>query len=357
MTEHPLPAGSTISSESSGAPSPPPGAAPESPTRPSLIRKLRFLLLKYITKAASGTDRTIFHLAKLLSTPEGTDALLCTTCYTLTLVHALLSRLLEKRLSSIATEIAEKADGVLFPGETLIATLPAPTSTKLIAQTVGSAKAVSDLISDYRIFVRLWSLVGIYTWGRTTYQDPLPENAGAKEKTLRALTWASITSCVVCQVLEAGAYLSSKGALTSARWTGEAGKARENEWWIWSARFWAAYVGIEVVRLGVMRYNRSPSSSAPVVNGDGEKEDKIRLEESIRAEKEENWAWWKDLVSNLAYAPMTVHWSLEQGLLGDAGIGLCGMVADIGNENDQVPKGRSVDALAHTGDEGRDTLR
>ena len=31
--------------------------------------------------------------------------------------------------------------------------------------------------------------------------------------------------------------------------------------------------------------------------------------------------------------------------------------AVIGNENDQVPKGRSVDALAHTGDEGRDTLR
>jgi hypothetical protein len=33
------------------------------------------------------------------------------------------------------------------------------------------------------------------------------------------------------------------------------------------------------------------------------------------------------------------------------------VVAIIGNENDQVPKGRSVDALAHTGDEGRDTLR
>ena len=33
------------------------------------------------------------------------------------------------------------------------------------------------------------------------------------------------------------------------------------------------------------------------------------------------------------------------------------MAAVIGNENDQVPKGRSVDALACTGDEGRDTLR
>ena len=29
----------------------------------------------------------------------------------------------------------------------------------------------------------------------------------------------------------------------------------------------------------------------------------------------------------------------------------------IDNENDQVPKGRLVDALARTGDEGRDTLR
>jgi len=29
----------------------------------------------------------------------------------------------------------------------------------------------------------------------------------------------------------------------------------------------------------------------------------------------------------------------------------------IGNENDQASKGHSVDALACTGDEGRDTLR
>jgi hypothetical protein len=32
-------------------------------------------------------------------------------------------------------------------------------------------------------------------------------------------------------------------------------------------------------------------------------------------------------------------------------------VADIDHESDQVPKGRSVDALALRGDEGRDTLR
>ena len=33
------------------------------------------------------------------------------------------------------------------------------------------------------------------------------------------------------------------------------------------------------------------------------------------------------------------------------------VVMVIDNENDQVPKGRLVNALARTGDEGRDTLR
>jgi hypothetical protein len=39
------------------------------------------------------------------------------------------------------------------------------------------------------------------------------------------------------------------------------------------------------------------------------------------------WVWWKDVVSNLAYAPMTLHWLMERGLLSDWGVGACGMVA------------------------------
>lgn len=304
-------------------------AAPKPVLRPTptLLQKIRFLLLKHTSKAAGSTDRTLLRLAKLFSTPRGTDILLCTTCYTLTLVQALLSRILERRLAAIATEIADKAGEVLFPGETLIATLPAPASTKLIAQIVGSSKAVAELISDYRIFVRLWGLLDVYTWARATYQDPLPENAGTKEKTLRSLTWAAIASCVVFQVLENGAYLSSKGALTTARWTGDVGKARENQWWLWSSQFWAAYVGIELVRLGVVRYYRSPSCSVAAVQGDGEKEDKMRAEERVKAEKEANWLWWRDLIANLGYAPMTLHWSIEQGLLSDVGVGICGVIA------------------------------
>ena len=328
--EDPHPNTTTIpASTAASQPTPQPDAipSPSPPSQPTFLRRLQFLLLKYLAKTAGTTDRTLVRLAKLLSTPNGTDVLLCTTSYTLTLVHAILSRVLERRLASIATEIAEKAEGVLLPGETLIATLPAPTSTKVIAQVVGSSKALSDVISDFRIFVRLWGVLGLYTWARDTYRDPLPQGASRKEKILRVLTWSAITSCVGFQVLENGAYLSSKGALTTASWTGDVGKARENTWWLWSSRFWAAYVGVELVRLGVQRYYSSSSPSILASQGDGEKEDKIQAEERMRAQKLENWLWWKDLASNLAYAPMTVHWSMEKGLLSDWGVGACGIVA------------------------------
>ncbi|KAI4696087.1 uncharacterized protein J4E88_000259 [Alternaria novae-zelandiae] len=317
------------SSTSANQPPPQPDAksTPTPPSRLTTIQKLRFLLLRHLARTASTADRTLVRLSKLLSTPSGTDVLLCTTSYTLTLIHAVLSRVLERRLASIATEIAEKAEGVLLPGETLIASLPAPTSTKVIAQVVGSSKALAAVISDFRIFVRLWGVLGLYTWARDTYQDRLPEDASRKEKILRGLTWTAIMSCIGFQVLENGAYLSSKGALTTASWTGDVGKARENAWWLWSSRFWAAYVGVELVRLGVQQYYASPATSTSVSSGDGEKEDKIQREERIKARKLENWLWWKDLASNLAYAPMTVHWSLEQGLLSDWGVGACGMVA------------------------------
>lgn len=316
----------TTPSDPTTSTEPTPSTADKPPRPPppniSALQKLRHLLLRYPTGVARSTDRILLRLSRLFSSPSGTDRLLCTISYTLTLTHALLSRLLQSKLSEIASEIAEKADGVLLPGETLIATLPAPTSTKLIAQAVGSSKALAAIIADYRIFVRLWGCIDLYTWARATYFNPLPVQASSKEKILRSVTWAEIASCVAFQVLENGAYLSSKGVLTSAGWTGEAGKVREIKWWVWSSRFWAAYVGLELVRLGVERFASAGLESEPSVD-DGEKEDKLRKEEK----RLQNWLWWKDLASNIAYAPMTLHWSVEEGLLSDWAVGACGVVA------------------------------
>jgi hypothetical protein len=37
--------------------------------------------------------------------------------------------------------------------------------------------------------------------------------------------------------------------------------------------------------------------------------------------------WWKDLIVNAAYYPMTLHWSLQDGLLTEVQIGILGTIA------------------------------
>ena len=297
---------------------------PPPPPRPTLLQKLRFILFQRIKKVARSTDHNLLRLSALLSTPGGIDVALCTTSYTLTLVHALGKQILEKKLLAVATDLADKASDVMLPGETLVATLPAPPSTKLLAQTLGSSKAIADVIADYRIFVRMWGLLGLYTWARDIYMSPLSKGASQKEKLLRGTTWAAIASCVAFQVLENGAYAASKGMLTSEAWSGDAGKRRENRWWVWSSRFWAAYVGCELLRLVIERTYREPHVEAV---GDGEKEDKLKSEQEKRESYNRNFTWWKDLISNIAYAPMTLHWSVEEGLLNDTQVGIFGMIA------------------------------
>ncbi|KAF2011258.1 hypothetical protein BU24DRAFT_453847 [Aaosphaeria arxii CBS 175.79] len=318
-TEQPQPQPPTKSPQPSQAP-------PSPPSKPHLLN-LRLALLRLIYRLAHSTDTTLLRISALLSTPSGIDSTLCTISYTLTLLRALLTRVLEARLTTLATSLASKADAVLLPGETLIATLPAPPTTKALAHLVATSKALNDTISDYRIFVRLWGLAGIYTWARATLLAPAPKDR--REKVLRAVEWGEIVASVGFQVLENGAYLSSKGALTTSGWAGDEGKRREARWWVWSSRFWAAQVSLEFVRLFVKWLYFEGELGVKGGEGvdDGEKEGKIRGEERERVWREEKQLWWRDLVNNMAYFPMTMHWSSETGLLSDAVVGFCGIFA------------------------------
>lgn len=284
--------------------------------------------LKHLAWHAHRLDRLIARLSTIFSNPASTDALLGTLSYTLELLAALISRLLTRRLASLASAIAEKADEVLLPGETLVTTLPTAPSDELLAQVATGSKALAAVIADYRIFARLWGLAGLYMWARATWNTPVASDEGAKTKVVRRITWVQIASLVMFQVLENGAYLASKGVLTSSGWTGEAGKKREISWWVWSCRFWAAHVALELLRVAVLRYYQVPESAVSQdkeLIADGEKEGKLLVE----SKKKERWMWWRDLVSNVAYMPMTLHWSVEEkdGFLSDWGVGLLGAVA------------------------------
>ncbi|KAH6642334.1 hypothetical protein C7974DRAFT_385257 [Boeremia exigua] len=320
------PASTTVPSADSPAAPTPANPTPSPRPHPTPLQKLRFLVARRLANAAHSTDRTLLRLAALLSTPSGIDVALGTTGYTLTLLAALGQRVLTHQLTAAATSLAEKAAPVMLPGESLVVQLPAPAHTTLLAQSVASSNAIAAVIADYRIFVRMFGLLGLYTWARATWRAPLPADAAPHERVLRGTTWAALASCVAFQVLENGAYAASKGMLTGAGWSGEVGKRRETVWWVWSSRFWAAYVGCEIFRLGVERACWAPKGKMEG-EGDGEKEGKLQAEQEKREESSKRWAWWKDLASNVAYAPMTLHWSVEEGLLSELQVGAFGTVA------------------------------
>ncbi|KAF2705951.1 hypothetical protein K504DRAFT_460033 [Pleomassaria siparia CBS 279.74] len=320
----------------------PPERPPPRPQSSSTsLQRLVLLLRQYMTTLAHTTDANILRFSNLLSTPSGTDALLCTVGYTLDLLSTLISQYLSQNLISAATPTL-RSSRTTNPIDHHVV-LPPP-HMQTLSRMRTCSKALASTISDYRIFVRLWGLFGIYTWARSTYLTPsLPSAASRGERALRAITWTQVVAGVAFQVLENGAYLASKGAI----WTssdgddaaGSSSKTREAAWWIWSSRFWAAHVGLELVRLYLQSRSTSRSGAgagaaltrAAVSSekdgieaaADGEKEYKILREE----QKREDWLWWRDAVSNAAYAPMTLHWSVEEGLLSELGVGILGTVA------------------------------
>jgi hypothetical protein len=188
-------------------------------------------------------------------------------------------------------------------------------------------KALVAVIDDHRIFVRLWALLGLYAWARSLCSSPpsprSPTTATRKERFLRLLAWSQIASLVLFQVLENAAYLASKGALTGASW---ADGRREARWWMWSCRGWGVFVALELVRLAVGRYSPSEEKADEArVLADGEKEGKLMAEEREKARREVERDWRRDLVSNVGYMPLTLHYSVEGGFLPDWAFGILGV--------------------------------
>ena len=271
--------------------------SPSSPGPSSSSSRLRNLYLLLFR-----CDRILNRLTAVLSTPAGTDTLLATTGYTLQLLHANLNTLLASQLQRLAHKVLQNSRDVLLPGETVIASLPAPATATFLVRLSASSKALSDLIADYRIFVRLWGLLAIYQWGKSVVFDP------PADKVLQRVGLAHVAVNVAFQGLENLAYLGQHGVISRS-------PQRQARDWVWSSRFWAAHVLLEFVRLARLRalWDRE------TIDGD-DKEAKAKRKDEVDA-------WWRELLINVLYAPMTLHWSVEEGLFGDGLIGFFGATA------------------------------
>jgi hypothetical protein len=205
-------------------------------------------------------------------------------------------------------------------------------------------KALSSLASEARMILRLWGLLDMYFWARTLVSKTAKKlsakrnnssSASASASTSvseslitvpEAVSYLQLVSCIIFQALENGAYLSARGVLG---WT----PAQQGSAFRWSSRFWALYVGAELGKLaagGLARRHRLLPPSSAVRTAVGTQEEKTEVEDGAktdRAEAESKWR--KQVVRNAAWAPLTLHWSTQTGLVSEAVVGLLGSVPGI----------------------------
>ncbi|KAG9644567.1 hypothetical protein KCU95_g15202, partial [Aureobasidium melanogenum] len=250
---------------------------------------------------ASRTDSLLSRLIRVLSTPAGRDKTLCTLQYLLIVAYTQLSRLQGLRYRRFLLNISRKLGSVLLPGETIVATLSLPEDK--LGHVIQGSKALSELISDFRCFSRVVESLDLYTWARGTWNSP-PEDGIVK-----AAVWGQIWTITAYQWYENVAYLASKGVLHGERFNTK----QQNKWWVWSSRYWMAYIALEAVRLARVWQLR------PTVASSATEKDPQTLEAQA--------LWKRQMTVNMAWAPVSYHYSLESGALSKDWLGVLGLIA------------------------------
>ncbi|KAI9749853.1 MAG: hypothetical protein M1815_002241 [Lichina confinis] len=261
---------------------------------------------------------------RILSTTAGTDNVLATLNYSLLALLTCLDIYSRRRIEHAALAVAEKASGALLPGETFIAAISEGSYSR-IRRTTTRLRALTDRISDVRMFLRLWGLLGIWEWASEMWKNP------PRDTIVMSITWAQIFASVMYQSLENGAYLAQHGVVD---WPSE----KQTRAWIWSSRFWAAHVALDLGRLWRLNSARQQRSVSQSPKSLAAPEDEhVDTEETKDTDiavtrphvHGEDDKWWRQLYVNAAYAPLTLHWSLEGGAVSDLWIGILGTSAGL----------------------------
>jgi hypothetical protein len=181
--------------------------------------------------------------------------------------------------------------------------------------TASPLLALSSLISETRTTLRLFGLISLWAWGSSTLESP------PRDPILRAVAFAQVSINVIYQGLENVAFLASKGVMGRRiveRWGGL------GKWYLWSTRAWLGHVLLEFVRLTRehrLARKQGAEKSCGVGMGPHEHDEENTQRQELRA-------WRKSFVSNLAWAPLCLHWSLQEGIgVPQSLIGLISLIA------------------------------
>lgn len=296
------------------------------------------VLKQWLPIYLSRTDAVLNKLTAIMSTPEGIDQVLMLIGYSSLLGSAVLTQITKAQLYITVLRLLRLAKENLPEGSTVMISaegLPAPRSLR----AARSLESLSAVISDFRIFMRLWGLLGMYQWGKSAILQP------SKDKVTRRVTYAQVAVNTIYQVLENGAYLSSKGVMG---WSAD----KQNKAWLWSSRMWAAHVALEFVKLGHgmlkvkgRAHGNIKDNLVDIGTGydqmkveklaeDVVEESKLVADAAVKKAKEDK-AWTDGFIKNSAYAPLTLHWSVDGGLVSPFVVGALGTIVGLVNVGNQ----------------------
>ncbi|EAU83106.1 hypothetical protein CC1G_11632 [Coprinopsis cinerea okayama7 len=247
-------------------------------------------------------SETVDHLVRYLGTWSGSDKLFMLIQYTLKLVAPFLR--LRARLQHQAGLRQN------------------PTST-----TAAGYDKLAGIIGDSRTLWRMWGLLPIFQWLISLERSP------PATRTLLTIERLQGWSMLAYYPLEHLYYLVSHGIIPSTITSPlslfsskpkkiklDAGKLS-----LWSTRFWAVYVFlhfahlIEDRKLLIQRQRALRKSKANGLSAEEKKDIRNRWD-----------AFWSEVVINLGYLPLTIHWSLEKGLFkNDLWVTTFGLIAAV----------------------------
>jgi len=264
-----------------------------------------------LTTAPSTIDAFLARLHRIAATRSGADVVLLFLTY----ATGLSANLLEAGSRAALRNSANKLVAValqLPPAAAVTFASSAPIASPVVGialKVAARLKAASATLSEVRTFGRLWGLLGLYFAAKkfvlsrvAAAKDPEKKTAGdsAESHFDTVVAALQLLSLISFQAAENVAYLSSKKILGFS-------PATQGKLARWSVRSWAAYIGMELGRLLVERQRRVAAAAGGRLTA-----------------KDAEWsaAWKRDFFRNLAWSPITVHWSVDNGPLSDLAVSL-----------------------------------
>ncbi|PWN51849.1 hypothetical protein IE53DRAFT_33674 [Violaceomyces palustris] len=195
---------------------------------------------------------------------------------------------------------------------------------------------LGSLVSDARILYRIWGILPIIKWMIALERTPPPTRLLHNIERIQG--WSMLAYCP----MEAIAYLGGHKVLPVSA-------SLQNKFWLWGSRFWALYVGLQLLhlvednrllRLRAKALERSRGHPSPLAKKTGPTSDEKGQfggpsEEQVVTRKmwdeldDRKEAILNELWVNIGYLPLTIHWSCPAGLFGEPWVGLFGTVAAI----------------------------